>query len=181
MVAQNLDTTANRYSPVSCPPPAVPIRARAPWKEPGEMVAIWMFPKIGGFFPQNGWFISWKTLLKWMIWGGFPYFWKHPYVNAPENIIRSNEHEVRIRFFRIRSFFRKIMLFLTPSNFFFNHNWTLQWGAKWLLKGTIFKTFVTCHEILISLFHIKTEYNPSINVYYNLGVAPPITMANEGL
>ena len=21
-------------------------------------------PKIGGFYPQNGWFISWKTLLK---------------------------------------------------------------------------------------------------------------------
>ena len=28
---------------------------------------------------QNGWFISWKTLLKWMIWGPHPYFWKHSY------------------------------------------------------------------------------------------------------
>ena len=27
----------------------------------------WMFPKIG--VPQNGWFLSWKTLLKLMIWG----------------------------------------------------------------------------------------------------------------
>ncbi len=27
----------------------------------------WLFPKIK--VPQNGWFISWKTLLKWMIWG----------------------------------------------------------------------------------------------------------------
>ena len=35
-------------------------------------------PKIGFFSPRNGWFISWKTLLKWMIWG-YPYFWKHPY------------------------------------------------------------------------------------------------------
>ena len=35
-------------------------------------------PKIGGFYPQNGWFISWKTLLKLMIWG-YHYFWKHPY------------------------------------------------------------------------------------------------------
>ena len=27
-------------------------------------------PKIGGFYPQNGWWKSWKTLLnKWMIWG----------------------------------------------------------------------------------------------------------------
>ena len=33
-------------------------------------------PKIGGK-PQNGWFISWKTLLKWMIWW-YHYFWKHP-------------------------------------------------------------------------------------------------------
>ena len=48
----------------------------------------------------------------------YHYFWKHPYVNAPEKIMRSNEHEVRIRFFRIRSFCRKIMLFLTPSIFF---------------------------------------------------------------
>ncbi len=30
-------------------------------------------PKIGGFYPQNGcFFFHGKTLLKWMIWGGFP-------------------------------------------------------------------------------------------------------------
>ena len=34
-----------------------------------------IFPKIGGKLPQNGWFISWKTLLKWMIWGFSHYFW----------------------------------------------------------------------------------------------------------
>ena len=28
---------------------------------------IWVFPKVG--VPQNGWWKSWKTLLKWMIWG----------------------------------------------------------------------------------------------------------------
>ena len=38
---------------------------------------IWVLPKIG-VFPQNGWWKSWKTLLKWMIWG-YHYFWKHPY------------------------------------------------------------------------------------------------------
>ena len=32
-------------------------------------IYIWVFPKIG-VGPQNGWFISWQTLLKWMIWGG---------------------------------------------------------------------------------------------------------------
>ena len=37
-------------------------------------------PKIG-VGPQNGWFISWKPLLKWMIWG-YHYFWKHPYVEG---------------------------------------------------------------------------------------------------
>ena len=32
---------------------------------------FWVFPKIGIQTPQNGWFISWKTLLlKWMIFGG---------------------------------------------------------------------------------------------------------------
>ena len=40
---------------------------------------IWVFPKIG--VPQNGLFISWKTLLKWMIWE-YHYFWKHQYVHV---------------------------------------------------------------------------------------------------
>ena len=40
---------------------------------------IWMLnQKLGEFYPQNGWFISWKTLLKWMIWG-YHYICKHPY------------------------------------------------------------------------------------------------------
>ena len=35
---------------------------------------IWVFPKIG--IPQNGWFIMENPI----IWfGGYPYFWKHPY------------------------------------------------------------------------------------------------------
>ena len=37
-------------------------------------------PKIGGFYPQNGWFFSWKTLLKWTIWVVLPLFLvQHPY------------------------------------------------------------------------------------------------------
>ena len=27
----------------------------------------WAVPQMG--VPQNGWFISWQILLKWMIWG----------------------------------------------------------------------------------------------------------------
>ena len=35
----------------------------------------WGFPYMG--VPPNGWFISWKPLLKWMIWG-YPHFRKPP-------------------------------------------------------------------------------------------------------
>ena len=38
--------------------------------------------EMGGFHshgPVNGWFISWKILLKWMIWG-------HPYFRNPPKI-----------------------------------------------------------------------------------------------
>jgi len=31
-------------------------------------------PKNRGTVPQNGWFIIWKTLLKWMIWVENPLF-----------------------------------------------------------------------------------------------------------
>ena len=43
---------------------------------------LYISERYGGFhrpgYPQNGWFISWKTPLKWMIWG-CPYFRKPPY------------------------------------------------------------------------------------------------------
>ena len=40
---------------------------------------VWVFPKIRG---TPKWMVySWKTLLKWMIWG-YHYFRKHPYVHA---------------------------------------------------------------------------------------------------
>ena len=56
--------------------------------------SIWIYmgvePKIGGFYPQNGWYISWKTLLKWMIWGAHPYFWKHPYKFLEFDILTAN-------------------------------------------------------------------------------------------
>ena len=36
-------------------------------------------PKIGGFYPQNGWFIMVPNPIKMADLGGFsPYFWKHP-------------------------------------------------------------------------------------------------------
>ena len=47
------------------------------WDE-GYIDVYRCFQKIGVY--PNQWFISWKTLLKWMIWGVFPYFWKHPYI-----------------------------------------------------------------------------------------------------
>ena len=41
-------------------------------------MAMWVFPKIGGNHPKmDG--LQWKTLLKWMIWGGPPLFLEgHP-------------------------------------------------------------------------------------------------------
>ena len=68
-------------------PPGMVLKPRKSWdKLPYQPVSLPDFertinsmgvnPKIG--VPQNGWFISWKTLLKWMIWG-YPYFWKHLY------------------------------------------------------------------------------------------------------
>ena len=41
----------------------------------GVALSIWVFPKIG--VPENGWFISWKTLLKWDDLG-VPLFLKTP-------------------------------------------------------------------------------------------------------
>ena len=44
----------------------------------GKKFILGVEPKIGWFFtPQNGWFISWKILLKWMIWG-VPLFLETP-------------------------------------------------------------------------------------------------------
>ena len=43
--------------------------------------AVWTngcWTKNRGFYPRNGWWKYRKTLLIWMIWGVFPYFWKHP-------------------------------------------------------------------------------------------------------
>ena len=54
------------------------------------LCTIWVFPKR--MVPQNGWFISWKTLLKWMIWG-YPYFWKHLYIQYMNIGIDSAQHQ----------------------------------------------------------------------------------------
>ena len=45
-------------------------------------------PKIGIFYPQNGWFISWKTSLKWDDLGGFnfpPMFWFNTHIGIRWN------------------------------------------------------------------------------------------------
>ena len=40
-------------------------------------------PKIGGFPPQNGWFISWKPPIKMDDLGGFPIFLETPTLTFP--------------------------------------------------------------------------------------------------
>ncbi len=77
------DRIDTHQSAASFPPPAVPIRARAPWKEPGEMVTIWMFPKIGGIFPPKWMVYFMETPNKMDDLGGFPmifgntHMWMH--------------------------------------------------------------------------------------------------------
>ena len=54
--------------------------SKSPWSNWGNSTwQPWSFlgvepQKIGGFYPQNGWWKSWKTLWKFMIWGVFPLF-----------------------------------------------------------------------------------------------------------
>lgn len=47
---------------------------------------IWMFPKIGGKHPQNGWFIMFiyngKLSLKWMIWGKHPLVFGNTHISS---------------------------------------------------------------------------------------------------
>ena len=64
------------------------------WRWRGDELALmgifnlinkWVFfPKNRGMEYPPKWMvkISWNTLLKWMIWGFFIYFWKHPYYNS---------------------------------------------------------------------------------------------------
>ena len=58
---------------------------------------MWVFPKIG--VPQNGCFFSWKTLLKWMIWGFSHIFGNtHVLVGFPlksQRIILGGSREIR--------------------------------------------------------------------------------------
>ena len=47
-------------------------------QQKSHLLLIWVFPKIGVFTPQNGWwFIMENPYKKWMIWGEAPdpYFW----------------------------------------------------------------------------------------------------------
>ena len=40
--------------------------------------SIWVFPKIGGFYPPKCMVKIMENPIKWMIWG-YHYFWKHLY------------------------------------------------------------------------------------------------------
>ena len=49
--------------------PKVEIETTRNVKKKTHIWLTWVFPKKSGVFSQNGCFISWKNLLKWMIWG----------------------------------------------------------------------------------------------------------------
>ena len=60
-----------------CAGPAI---VAVPRHAPRKTTIIWVFSKIGVEIPQNGWFISWKTLLKMGWFGGKThYFRKRPF------------------------------------------------------------------------------------------------------
>ena len=44
--------------------------------------AIWMFPKIGGFYPQIIHVYRVFHYFHHPFWGANPYFWKHPYISG---------------------------------------------------------------------------------------------------
>ena len=64
-------------SSVGLPRPRSPMDFRSRKKRKGLNPVIYgCFQKKG--YPENGWWKSWKALLKWMIWG-YHHFRKHPY------------------------------------------------------------------------------------------------------
>jgi hypothetical protein len=56
-----------------------------PAKDQG--LKIWEVPNIGVITSTAGWFIKWRILLKWMIWG-YPYFRKPTY---GKNLVKVRE------------------------------------------------------------------------------------------
>ena len=81
-------------------------------------------PRIGVLYPQNGWWKSWKTLLKFMIWG-YPYFWKHPYEDLQKRLIEGLWTEINV----------------TEMCFFRHHRWCL-WWSQWLMRCTFSYFFI---------------------------------------
>ena len=52
----------------------------------GSHTDLGVEPKIGGFYPQNGWvYFMEKPMNKWMIWGVFPLFLvQHPFLETQD-------------------------------------------------------------------------------------------------
>ena len=111
---------------------------------------IWVFPKIRGT-PQNGWFISWKTLLKWMIWR-YPYFWKHPYIQVffsgpPQKKINSS-----LFFLACWSYSKK--KHCAVENFMIKHKWNGQHFVFNHLMGN--GCHIGSHRLMISWGHPRS-------------------------
>ncbi len=112
--------------------------------------------------PQNGWFISWKTLLKWMIWGVFPLFLETPiYIHLlPGSLTASFPLKIgrilkgKASSLPVPSFFRGELLNFGGcirdddiKQVFFSHDWNdTRWDFEdffwnWELKS-LFQTWV---------------------------------------
>ncbi len=122
---------------------------------------IWVFPKIGGCFPQNGWCISWKTLWTNGCFGVFPIFLvKHPYTKIAMSI-EANKNLLEWKEGSFQTFFdangtHGTLRFSTPANF-----WWLECYQWFTMKQTVlfYCPSQLAHEIMLQWkmdFHFKT-------------------------
>ncbi len=74
-----------RFGPKNFRAPKKPVKPDSCTVTPGgasqitgnQMVVIWVFPKIVGFYPKSSILIGFSIIFT--IHLGYPYFWKHPY------------------------------------------------------------------------------------------------------
>ncbi len=119
----------------------------------------WMFPKIG--VPQNGWFISWKTLLKLMIWGVFPLFLETPtcwmfrmFQNVNTlNVLTSIWPVIRCDFGKLCSLWNQSLPWASRDQKILRKTWRMddgQTGVTWDCKtavkiGNAWRTVLLCN------------------------------------
>ena len=150
---------------------------------------IWVFPKIG-VGPQNGWWIWWKTLLKWMIWGlplflETPIYHKHQLNVAKDTIVPwiqigqwrdalmmlddciDNQKHPWLPTFRWKKHLQLMGYLIKPSNLC----GTMVGVLVIKLKEDPFPNSQNCQELYTSGkfgLHYNKQQTPCINSYQNI-------------